>query len=89
MRIQGCDRAAVLLAGSTLSQLFNIFAAVLVGNKTCTVTLAARIAAVLKSTQALFPPEALHAVWVTLDPSVRTVIEKLLADASLPASPSH
>ena len=58
------------------------------GKKLCPASLAPRIVAVLKSTQALFPAEVLHGVWVRLDSSVREVIEKLLADPSLsPSSP--
>ncbi len=74
------------------SQLFNIFAAVVTGKKLCTTSLAARIAAVLRSTQALFPPALLAQVWTALEPQVRATVQKILEDPALaagaPGSPS-
>ncbi len=80
----GCVSGSIV---TPIAQLFNIFAAVVVGDKICTVSLALRIASVLRGTQTLFPVDVLHSNWVALDAGVRAVIEKLLADSAA-ASPA-
>jgi hypothetical protein len=67
---------------STAAQILRIFAAILVGEKLCTVTLAGRIAASLRKLQASLPAPLLAQAWGATDATARALIEKLLSDTA-------
>ena len=63
-----------------------MFGKVLIGDKICTAPLAQRMASTLRHLQTNLPGALLGSVWGTLDPTVRSLIEKLLADYPPPAA---
>ena len=80
-RVESGCAALMGRSGEHVPKILNVFASVLVGKKLCTKTLASRIRGALKS----LPEAGLHGALASLPASQRSVLDQLLADATLTA----